>query len=367
MKHLIWIFVAAGMLYSCEEHSGYIIKGIVEGVDGQTVVLQEIQNFEPVVRDSVKVKKGKFELKGTVECPDFYLLYIGNNGPIQFFIENSIIKINVNTDSILGSKVTGSKENDIFASFETGMEDFNKKVKPLNDTYMSLRLAETPDTAQERSLLQQMDKIRETRTAYMSEFVKQHPNTVVSAFIVSNMLSRYMSTEDMESIVNSYDSTLNKSQWVSLLRDNYTVAKRTQNGQSFTDVTMLTPDDQTISLSDYAGKGKYVLIDFWASWCPPCRAANPHVVKLYNQYKDKGFEIVGISFDQEKRKWTDAIAADGLKWPQMSDLKYWQSEAAKIYSVNSIPHTILLDPEGKIIEKGLRVEQLGEKLAELLK
>ncbi len=366
MKHLIWIIVTAFVLYSCTDHSGYVIKGTAEGADGQTVVLQEIQNFEPVVRDSVKIKKGKFEFKGNVECPEFCMLYVGNNGPIQFFIENSNINVAVNLDSISGSKVTGSKENDIFISFSEGMEGFNKQVKPLNDAYMALRLAEA-DTAKERSLLQQMDKIRETRTNYMTEFVQQHPNTVVSAFIIDNMLSRYLSIDQLEPIVNSYDAKLDKSQWVQLLRNNLAITKRTQDGQMFTDITLKTPDDQSMSLSDYAGKGKYVLIDFWASWCRPCRMANPHVVKLYNQYKDKGFEIVGISLDRDKKEWVDAIAADGLTWPQMSDLKFWQSEAAKLYSVNSIPYTILLDKEGKIIAKGLYAEQLDEKLAELIK
>ena len=119
-------------------------------------------------------------------------------------------------------------------------------------------------------------------------------------------------------------------------------------------------------MSDYAGKGKVVLVDFWASWCGPCRQEMPNVVKVYNQYKDKGFEIVGVSLDQTEEAWKKGIADLGITWPQMSDLKYWQCEAAAIYGVNAIPHTVLIDKDGTIIERNLRGEKLYERIAELL-
>jgi peroxiredoxin len=169
----------------------------------------------------------------------------------------------------------------------------------------------------------------------------------------------------LEQIANSFDSKTSQSQWVKPLKDQETSMKQTALGQPFMDITLKTPDDRPISISDYAGKGKYVLLDFWAAWCGPCRNANPHVVELYKRYKDKGFEIVGISLDQTKDAWVKAIKDDNLTWPHMSDLKYWGSDAARLYSVSSIPHTVLLDKEGKIIAKGLHVEALAAKLAEL--
>ncbi|MDR2038209.1 MAG: AhpC/TSA family protein [Bacteroidales bacterium] len=366
MKHLIGIILSVCLLYSCSDDSGYTIKGTVEGADGQTVYLQQIQNFEPVVTDSATIKKGKFEFKGTVTVPDFSILNVGNNAPLQFFIENSKINISVNKDSINASKVTGSKENDIFSEFNSGMEVFGHRIKPLNEEYMSMKIMEANDTIKEKSILDQMDQIRKERNDYMFDFVQKHPNTVVSAFIITNMLSRYISPDQLEPVINSFDDTYSQSQWVTLMKDNLATFKRTQIGQMFTDITLQSPEDQPVSLSNYAGKGKYVLMDFWASWCRPCRIANPHIVKLYDKYKNKGFEIVGISLDRNKDEWTEAIAADDLKWPHMSDLKFWQSEAAKLYSVNSIPYTILLDKEGKILEKGLHAGDLEKKLAELL-
>jgi len=144
-------------------------------------------------------------------------------------------------------------------------------------------------------------------------------------------------------------------------------AKATSVGQKFADLSMLTPEGKSIKLSDYAGKGKYVLIDFWASWCGPCRQEMPNLVKAYSQYKDKGFEIVGVSFDKNGKSWKDGITKLNITWPQMSDLKYWDCEGAKIYAIRSIPHTVLLDKDGKIIARGLHGAELLSKLAELIK
>jgi peroxiredoxin len=169
----------------------------------------------------------------------------------------------------------------------------------------------------------------------------------------------------LEQIANGFDAATEQSQWVKMIQDRVASLKQTAIGQPFPDITLKTPDDKPVSISDYAGKGKYVLLDFWAAWCGPCRMANPQLVALYNQYRDKGFEIVGISLDQSKESWIKAIKDDNLVWAQMSDLKYWQSDAAKLYSVSSIPHTVLLDKDGKIIAKGLHIGELTAKLAEL--
>ena len=130
---------------------------------------------------------------------------------------------------------------------------------------------------------------------------------------------------------------------------------------------MQTPDGQNVKLSDYVGKGKVVLVDFWASWCGPCRREMPNLVEAYKQYKNKNFEIVGVSLDQNGDAWKAAIEQLNITWPQMSDLKYWNCEGAQLYAVSSIPHTVLIDGEGTIIARGLHGEDLQKKLAEVLK
>ncbi len=369
MKHLIWITVAVCMLHACTKHTGYTINGTVSDTDGQKVVLKKIVNIDsdPVSMDSCTVKNGKFEMKGNVECPEYCILYIGNNGPLMFFVENSPINIEINSDKIQDSKVTGSKETDLLVEFSTGMKDFETRISKVNDDYMSLKLSGTTDVEKEKGYLSQMDQIRQERVDYMKRFAQEHPNSIFTAVLVDSNLSYYVSGDQMEAYANGFDGANAKSRWVQNIKEKAAVAKRLSEGQPFPDITLSSPDGQSVALSDYAGKGKYVLIDFWASWCRPCRMANPHVVKLYNQYKDKGFEIVGVSLDKTKADWLKAIEDDGLTWPQMSDLKFWQSAAVKLYNVTSIPYTILLDKDGKILAKNLPPDALNAKLAELMK
>lgn len=143
--------------------------------------------------------------------------------------------------------------------------------------------------------------------------------------------------------------------------------KATAVGQKFTDFEMQTPEGKTVKLSDYVGKGKVVLVDFWASWCGPCRREMPNLVEAYAKYKNKNFEIVGVSLDQSADAWKEAIKKLNITWPQISDLKYWNCEGAQLYAVSSIPHTVLIDGEGTILARGLHGDELQEKIAEAVK
>jgi thiol-disulfide isomerase/thioredoxin len=345
---------------------GYVITGEVKGAEGQTVSLKQFRDLQPAEVNVATVTSGKFTLKGAAPYPEFCLLYVGDRGAAPFFVENSNIRIVVDMENMEKSKVSGSKENDIFMEFMGGIEKYAQQQKQLNDSYAALSSLSVAAPDAISNIQAQMEKLNADRIAHMVHYVQKHPGKISTAFIVNMYLMRVLDMSQIEQVAGGFDAKTDPSPWVKMLKDHVASLKRTDIGQPFPDITLKNPDDHPVSLSDYAGKGKYVLIDFWASWCGPCRNANPQVVALYQRYKNKGFEIVGISLDRGKKEWVDAIESDHLVWPHMSDLNYWQSAAAKLYSVSSIPYTVLLDKNGKIIAKGLRVGELRAKLAELL-
>ncbi|MDR1156157.1 MAG: AhpC/TSA family protein [Bacteroidales bacterium] len=368
MKRFIWIIMAACMLHACREHAGYTIRGELADADGMKVALKKmtIDSDDAVDMDSCIITKGKFEMKGTVKYPEYCELYAGDNGPLRLFVENTVINVAFDLKNIQDSNVAGSEETDLFGEYSGKMAGFEKSVAKVNDDYMSMKLSGETDAEKEKGYVAQMEQIRQQRIDYMKQFAKAHPNSMVTALIADNNLSYYVLPEELESYAVGFDTVNSKSPWVQSIREKAGAAKRLAVGQPFVDIRLPAPDGTEIALSDYAGKGKYVLVDFWASWCRPCRMANPHVVRMYHRYKDKGFEIVGVSLDKEKAEWTGAIEDDALVWPQMSDLKFWQSKGARLYSVNSIPYAVLLDRDGKILAKGLDPDELEKKLAELM-
>lgn len=175
-----------------------------------------------------------------------------------------------------------------------------------------------------------------------------------------------LSDEEIRSMVMAFQAIAREKQMAAIKKQQEAQKKASSNvkvGQVAPEISLKTPEGKTINLSDL--RGKYVLIDFWASWCKPCRAENPNVVRVYNEYKDKGFEILGVSLDRNKEAWVNAIEQDGLQWPHVSDLQFWNSVAAKTYGVSSIPYTVLLDKEGKVIAERLRGPSLEAKLEEI--
>jgi len=317
--------------------------------------------------DSATIINGKFNLTTVLDTLEFYIITTENN---EFFLPIFIeggnkqiieVTLDINSENTI---VKNSPLNDLFRSYSVGMDNAQMAEK---NVYMRANEAvQKGEMTEELSLMlreEYMQAINGVKQ-YQFDFIKNNPNSIVSAFALNTIPD--LSPEETEELLTNFDETFSRSPYIESQHKIIAANSNTREGKKFTDVHLPNPDGENIALSDYAGKGKYVLIDFWASWCGPCRQENPHVVALYEKYKDKDFEIVGISLDRDRESWVEAIEKDKITWPQMSDLKYWQSEGARLYNISSIPSTILLDKEGIIIAKNLRGEELQNKIAELI-
>ena len=219
---------------------------------------------------------------------------------------------------------------------------------------------------QREAKMKEMNDLQEKSMEITKAGIAKNITNLVGVHLLKNNYY-YLEVDELDPLMPQIPAEFANDEVIIKIKGNVEKMKATAVGQKFTDFEMETPDGKPVKLSDYVGKGKVVLIDFWASWCGPCRREMPNLVEAYAQYKNKGFEIVGVSLDQSGEAWKDAIQKLNITWPQMSDLKYWNSEGAQLYAVSSIPHTVLIDGEGTIIARGLHGEELQKKLAEVLK
>ncbi|MDR0385899.1 MAG: AhpC/TSA family protein [Prevotellaceae bacterium] len=369
MRKLYLIAPVFVLFFACNNATSYKITGQIssDSMEGKTVYLEnllwymQLSNLKSI--DSAIIHNKKFEFKGKTDSAYMALLAVDGNPVTMFFVENGNIKIDI-SDNINEVTVTGSKLNDLSKSYNDSLTPVKTKMNELRQYAQSL-----PSTPESQAEI-------ETKYAELSNealqisvsFLDRNPGTILSAYLLISAMSQGVSQEILQANYEKLDENVKHSTFGKLISneiDRMKIAAITP-GEMFRDITMKTPDDKNISISDYAGKGKYVLLDFWASWCGPCRNANPSIVALYKEYKDKGFEIVGISLDNNKEAWIKGIKDDGITWPQMSDLKGWNSEVALKYKVQGIPFTVLLDKEGKVISVNPRGEELKNKIKELI-
>lgn len=365
MRKILGILFLAFAVFACQTPKDeFLIKGTISGVDKGKIYMIKLAEETPQVIDSTEATGGKFTFKGKMEIPDLRLLRLNKSEYFaQFFLDNANVTIEAKKDSLRKTKITGSPTNDISNLYSVEMAKVSKQVADIQNKYRAAMQKGSQEEADNAKIDYQA--LMDNNLVFTKNFVKQHSNSVVSAFITLNQLAPQIEANELDSIVSKFPPELDKSVFVVQLKQIIEKNKKTEVGALAPDFTLNTPDGKPFQLSSL--KGKIVLVDFWAAWCAPCRQENPNVVKLYQQYHSKGFEILGVSLDKNKEDWVKAIKDDKLDWIHVSDLLYWESAAAQLYAVTKIPQSFLLDKEGKILakDKEIRGEGLAKKLAEL--
>ncbi|MCC8197281.1 MAG: AhpC/TSA family protein [Tannerellaceae bacterium] len=377
MKKILLLTATVMMTVSCSEKPGYEIKGTVTHPDleGTYVYLEEYGLGSNGVHagnrlDSALVQNGSFTFTGVQEEPvlrtirfDDYIVPPtrvpgGQNMPhaSTFILENGKLQITLDEQQ---SHAKGTPENDAYAALQAQI--LNLRIQQSDLT--GLMNSDDPAIAQQAE--DRYETIENDITALVKDYILKNTDKQTGGKLLYDF--RYnLSEEERKEIIDRADATFVAVPGVEKVVDHLTVLQKVAIGKEFTDFEMADTKGQLHPLSEYVGNGKVVLVDFWASWCPPCRRDMPLLVEAYRKYKGKGFEIVGISLDSNQAAWEKGIKDLNITWPQLSDLQGWKNAGAAIYGVNSIPHTVLIDKDGKIIDKYIHGADLDAKLATLL-
>jgi len=348
--------------WSCSKQSGYKIEVAIEGANN-LVLLEQREGGQFVVRDSARGENGKAVLEGSVEFPEVNYLNVDNeNQRGFFFVENSRMRVTGHIDALCNLTVTGSTVNDEYQAIKTVLDaDSEKGMAKYQEYQMAVQQGDTNAAA----IMTEVQAIFTEQENKMIDFIKSNP----ASYVVPMMLQQVQQSrepEELETLISSLDPKVAATPAVTAISERLVKLKQVAVGMTAPDFVANDPEGNPIRLSEVYAQNEYTLIDFWAAWCGPCRMENPNVVAVFNDYKDKGFGVYGVSLDRTKEEWVKAIEDDKLTWPQVSDLKFWQSEPAALYSVNAIPANFLVDKLGKIVARNLREQALRDKIAELL-
>jgi len=373
MKFKFAAIVIAGFLgvgQVSAQSSNYLIKGTITGASSGKVYLEHENASKKVLRDSAVLSaNGSFQFKGKVQSPQFYSIKLKTTkNPSTFILENSVITFIAPKDSLYKAVITGSKNQNVYMGFYNG--PWKVISQKAGDIYQRLDKAEQGGKVKLDSLTRagfdrEFRVLDTLNQAAVKAYVGQHPGSVGSAAIIYDRFIAYPNFSVARSLFSILDPQVQKTLIGQHITQAFALDEKTAAGQMAPAIAMADKDGKIVHLSDF--KGKYVLVDFWASWCGPCRKENPNVVAAYKKYHDKGFEVLGVSLDSNKESWLKAVAADGLTWTHVSDLKGWANAAAAEYGVKAVPASFLIGPDGKVVGRDLRGEALNKKLGELMK
>ncbi|KEO72537.1 cytochrome C biogenesis protein [Anditalea andensis] len=369
MKSTIWISLVfiGGMAVACaQQERGFdgnvLIKGDLDNQPEGYVILSRYKENATEVIDTIQVgNDGKFEYSLSLEGPGFFDLSLMNQIQIRLALYDEDIKVKYNFKKDSQPTITGSKDTDQLKKIDQLAAEYQDEINQLNSEYYEAMNNKDQDKIKD---IQERAMGLESGHSGKVKAVIEDMDGSFASLAAIGMLNPRNDFQFLDSLMTVLDDRYPNTKSIITVKQQLDEMRALSIGQPAPEISLPNPEGETINLSDL--RGKYVLIDFWAAWCKPCREENPNVVRLYNAYKDKGFEVFGVSLDRTKEAWIRGIEEDGLVWTQVSDLQYFNSAAAETYQINAIPATYLIGPEGDILAKDLRGSRLEDKLRELL-
>ncbi|QHT68908.1 AhpC/TSA family protein [Rhodocytophaga rosea] len=380
MKQLFLILFLTSLYFSCDSQSQpnqsstrqpastatqeVTISGKVKFPQQGYIVLSELQQNGFKNLDSVQLKKDNtYTLKNKAGEAGFYMLNFFDKQKVLLIVDTKNLTVDADGNSPAGNySLKGSKDAEDLQKITKLQNELQAKVSGLEGKFQAANAKK--DEKEKLKLQQQYFGMQAEFVGKLKEQMRQIGPTLASWY-ATNLLNPEEEYVFLDSLNKGFQKQIPNSHYVKEFNQKLDQYKNVVSiGQQAPEITLDSPEGKQVSLSSL--RGKYVLIDFWASWCGPCRHENPNVVRMYNKFKGKNFEIFGVSLDKSKDKWLEAIKADGLSWVHVSDLQYWQSAGAKLYNVQGIPATFLVDPNGKVIAKNLRGQALEDKLDQVL-
>ena len=358
------IFLLVIIILGCSDpisKNNFSLNLNITGELEQKIYLSKRDAGKWVNIDSSSVVTGEIVLNGQIKDPEMFYLRSGQN-LTNIFIEAGKITFTAHADSINKGITNGSKSQAELDSFNESISLITEQLDTLYNQYREA--AKNDDQVRLEELSELIDTKDEERLARTIDYAYANNKSIVSAYLIMTN-NYYLELAELDTITSNFDNSIKQTKYVELLLDRIRNLYKVSIGSSFTDFTLNDTTGNPIALSSLIGEN-YLLIDFWASWCGPCRRENPNIVAVYNDYNSKGFDIIGVSLDTDKNNWIKAIEKDSLTWSHVSDLQGWNSAAGKLYAVNAIPHSVILNENGTIVAKNLRGEELRDKIAELL-
>lgn len=367
MKEVIYVLLIIFCCIGCSANYNYEIAGTVKdsSLDGEYIYLQEISEDELVTIDSALVTHAKFTFKGNQEMPvirelSFPKQDLNNFSPVVFVLQSG--KLTARIDTV--STVTGTEQNDRLQKYFHELNYYQTRINDLVSQYQLLTLSDEVNDSIQNAFQEWYDSIRDELNKLSYDFILINSNSVAGGLVFLQSYSQ-LTPNQVETILHSAGPDFRSIHGVNIVEEQLRREKQVAVGNQYIDFTMNNAVGEPVTLSSFIGKGNWVLLDFWASWCLPCEQDLPFIQKIYKEFGNKGLTIVGISLDTNRASWLRSLSINDTPWTQLSDLKGWESEAAIVYGIQTLPYTILINPDGIISARGIRYQSLGEELQKL--